>query len=131
MNESVISNEKGFTLIEAIIALFVLTIGVLAMMTLQTTAIRSNFQASTMTTASCIAADQLEQLRTLPFLAANLKPVSSPFVITDPATGYQVTWTVANAPAPMAGSAKDIVVTVNRPQPFAPVVFSYRKFRDL
>ena len=129
--EKNMNNEDGFTLIEALIALFVLTIGVLGMMTLQTTAIRGNYRASSMTIASSIATDQLERLRTLPFNAANLNSTNSPYTITDPVTGYTVTWTVQPAPAPMAGNAKDIVVTVNRPQPFAPVVFSYRKFRDL
>ncbi len=131
MNESVRISEKGFTLIEAMIALLVLTIGVLGMMTLQTTAIRSNYRASTMTTASTVAAGQLEQLRSLPFNSANLNPANSPFTTTDPASGLTITWSVNNAPAPMAGNAKDISVTVNRPGAMPPVVFSYRKFRDL
>ncbi len=131
-------NENGFTLIEALIALFVLTVGVLGMMTLQTTAISSNYQANTMTKAVSLATDRLEQLRSLSFTAATLKLVNSPYKDIDPVTGspvivpgYTVTWTVTTAPAPMAGNAKDIIVTVNRPQPFRPVIFSYRKFRDL
>jgi len=131
MNESPRVHEKGFTLIEALIALFVLTVGVLVMMTLQTTSIRSNYRASTMTRASSVAAGQLERLRSLSFNDALLNSANSPFAGNDQATGYAFTWTVANAPAAMVNNAKDIVVTVNRPQPFPPVVFSYRKFRDL
>ena len=126
-----LKNKQGFTLIEAMIALLVLTIGVLGMMTLQTTAIRSNYRASTMTTASTVAAGQLEQLRSLPFNSANLNPANSPFTTTDSASGLTITWSVNNAPAPMAGNAKDITVTVKRPGNQGDVVFSYRKFRDL
>ncbi len=129
--EKKMHNENGFTLIEALIALFVLTVGVLGMMTLQTSAISSNYQANTMTNAVSLATDRLEQLRSLSFNAANLNLANSPYTNIDPVTGYTVTWTVTAAPAPMAGNAKDIVITVNRPQPFRPVIFSYRKFRDL
>ena len=126
-----LKNEQGFTLIEALIALFVLTVGVLGMMTLQTTAIRSNYRASTMTTASTVAAGQLEQLRALPFTSGPLNPANSPFTTTDSASGYTITVNVSDAPAPMVGKAKDITVTVNRPGAQGPVRFSYRKFRDL
>lgn len=131
MGMMTVTDERGFTLLEAMIALFVLTIGVLGVLTLQTTAIRSNYRAATMTIASTVASGQLERLRSLPFNSTNLDPANSPFTFTDPASGYTVTWTVSNAPVPMTGDAKDIKVTVSRPGSMPPVVFSYRKFRNL
>jgi len=125
------NSEDGFTLIEALIALFVLTIGVLGMMTLQTNAIRGNYRASTMTIATNLASGELESLRSAPFNAANINPANSPYTRVDPATGYTVTWTVASVTSgPMAGKIKKINVTVTRPS-LPPVQFAYSKYKDL
>jgi len=128
---SIISGEKGFTLLEALTALLVLTIGVLSMMTLQTTAISSNYRASTLTRATAVASGQIERLRALPYYDAALSPTGLPINIIDPATGYKVQWTVVNAPAPISNKAKDITITVNRPHPMSPVKFFYRKYKKL
>jgi prepilin-type N-terminal cleavage/methylation domain-containing protein len=59
-------NHGGFTLIESLVALVVLTIGILAMYTMQSGSVRGNFRASQMTSASAWAADRMEQLNGLP-----------------------------------------------------------------
>jgi len=56
------SNEAGFTLIEVIVALAILTIGVLAVNAMQTTAVKGNMTASDITIASTWAADKVEQI---------------------------------------------------------------------
>lgn len=118
-----LNNENGFTLIEVMIALMVLTIGILGMMVMQTTAINSNHRASSMSIASSIAAGQIEILRNRPFAAV------AGGIATDPATAYPISWTVAN----IAGlpDARQIIVTVNRPRGMQPVIYQYTKFRNL
>lgn len=56
----------GFTLIEMMIALFVLSVGMLGVVSLQTLSIRSSQEASHETTASILAASMLENMRATP-----------------------------------------------------------------
>jgi prepilin-type N-terminal cleavage/methylation domain-containing protein len=60
-------NERGFTLIEALVALGVLTIGILTMYTMQTASVRGNFRASQISTASAWAMDRMEQFNGLDY----------------------------------------------------------------
>ncbi len=62
-----LSGQKGFTLIEVIVALAVVTIGIVVVNAMQITATRGNFTASNITTASNWAADQIEQLFVTPY----------------------------------------------------------------
>lgn len=54
--------EAGFTLIEALVAMVVLTIGVLALYTMQVVAIRGNSTGNSISTAANISSEQVEQL---------------------------------------------------------------------
>lgn len=54
--------EKGFTLIEAIIAISILTIGLLAVASMQATAIRGNAFAEGLTGGTTWASDKIEKL---------------------------------------------------------------------
>lgn len=54
--------DGGFTLIEVMIALVVLTVGILALYTMQVTAIRGNMRANLITLASTWNEDQLETI---------------------------------------------------------------------
>ena len=54
-------NNEGFTLIEAVIAIAVLSIGILALNTMQSTTIRGNAQAQAITEASNAARGRIEQ----------------------------------------------------------------------
>jgi type IV pilus assembly protein PilV len=54
--------EKGFTLLEVMIALFILAFGLLAIATMQATAIKSNSQAMGLTEAANLAQDRMEKL---------------------------------------------------------------------
>jgi len=55
-------NEKGFSLIEVIVALVVLTIGVLAVNAMQTVSIRGNKTANDITKATSWSADEVERI---------------------------------------------------------------------
>jgi len=55
-------NKKGFTLIEAIIAILIFSIGIIAVNAMQNSAIMGNLAARQISEASKYAADQLETL---------------------------------------------------------------------
>ena len=57
--------EKGFTLIELMIAMVVLGIGILALIQMQVAAMNGNLSANQMTTAMTLAQDEIEQLKRL------------------------------------------------------------------
>lgn len=61
------SSDRGFTLIEAVVALAVLSIGILTINIMQTGAVRSNYRASQITTASARAGDRMERINSLPY----------------------------------------------------------------
>ena len=56
------NDEKGFTLVEILIAIVVLAIGVLAMGQMQIASIRGNSIANTLTEATTLAQDRMENL---------------------------------------------------------------------
>ncbi|MBU1419956.1 MAG: prepilin-type N-terminal cleavage/methylation domain-containing protein [Proteobacteria bacterium] len=61
-NRQTLSDENGFTLIEALMAVVIFSIGLVAFFTMQTTVIKGNSTASGLTTASTWAADRVERL---------------------------------------------------------------------
>jgi type IV pilus assembly protein PilV len=60
-------NEQGFTLIEFLIAVMLLSIGLLGLVTLQSTAIRGNLDAKELTTAVFLAEKKMEELKNTSF----------------------------------------------------------------
>lgn len=87
-----IINEKGFTLLEVIIAISILTVGLLAVATMQITAIRGNNFAYIRTEGTTLAQDMMEELIAMPF--DDLDGYSTPE--TD--GHYEITPSVANGP---------------------------------
>lgn len=61
------TNNKGFTLIEVMITLVILSVGILAMSLMQAQAIKGNSSAFSRTNANAIAFTFLEELRRIPF----------------------------------------------------------------
>ena len=99
------NNEKGFTLIEVLFAVAVLAFGILAVSSLQGSAIRGNLMALDRTEAVAWAQAQMESLMALPFGD----------VVTGGPTArgiYNISWQVVNYVLP-GGNAKRITVTVN------------------
>ena len=60
-------NEKGFTLLEVIIAISILTIGLLAVASMQVFAIKGNTLSFGVTEATTWAGDQMEKLMMMPY----------------------------------------------------------------
>jgi len=66
-------NEKGFTLLEVIVAISILTIGLLGVASMQVSAIKGNTLAFGVTGATSWASDQIEKLIVLPYDHADLQ----------------------------------------------------------
>jgi prepilin-type N-terminal cleavage/methylation domain-containing protein len=60
-------NNQGFSLIELLIAIALLSIGLLALFTLQSTAIRGNLDSKELTTAVFLSEKKMEELKNTPF----------------------------------------------------------------
>ncbi len=102
---SKLRRQEGFTLIEVIVAIAVLAFGLLALATMQTTAIRGNFFASRTTEAGSWAQNKLEELMAESY--DDLETCPGP---ESKEGGYRVTW-VVNEDSPVPNS-KLITVTV-------------------
>ncbi len=109
--------EKGYTLIEILIAITILSVGMLALASLQTSGIRTNSTANRMTTRATWAQDRIEKLMAMPYsdpwleVAGNsggLDSDDNTHSITS--DNYTISWVVAND-NPVA-NAKLITVTV-------------------
>jgi prepilin-type N-terminal cleavage/methylation domain-containing protein len=67
-----IQNTKGFSLIEVLIALCIFAIGALALAKMQMVSMSGNTTARSITGAATLAEAKLEELRSLPYLHADL-----------------------------------------------------------
>jgi type IV pilus assembly protein PilV len=74
-SKSSISLEEGFTLVEIMIALVVLSVGLVALAGLQISAIKGNAFSKRMSTAVSIANTRLEQIKNTPY--ANIQSETS------------------------------------------------------
>jgi type IV pilus assembly protein PilV len=100
--------ESGFMLVELLIAVVVLSIGILAMMTMQVTSIRTNSSARRITQSATIGADFVEKLMGLPYVHDQLAPNSTDSFVDG---RYTITWAVSADHAPIE-NVKTINVTV-------------------
>jgi len=77
------NKQRGFTLLEVLIALLVLSIGLLGLAALQTTGLRSNEMASMRTTSTMLAYDISDRMRANP-----QGTIDGDYIIdSDPVTG--------------------------------------------
>jgi prepilin-type N-terminal cleavage/methylation domain-containing protein len=90
-------NEKGLTLPEVLVAMVVLSLGLLALAKMQITAIQVNAASGRLTQGTAIAQDKVEQLMALPYDDADLddqKPVGEFTTYTEMRPDYTITWQV-------------------------------------
>jgi prepilin-type N-terminal cleavage/methylation domain-containing protein len=66
-NNALKDREKGFTLLEVMAAITILTIGLLAVATMQSSAIRTNFKGYRLMEATNLAQDRIEYLLSQPY----------------------------------------------------------------
>jgi prepilin-type N-terminal cleavage/methylation domain-containing protein len=119
-----LKNFKGFTLLEFMVSLLILTIGVLSLGSLQVTAIQGNRASKNLTTANVLAERKMEEFKNTPFAGLVLmtnhadpnNPLNSDGLGGSGNTGrmFNRAWTIETH----AGSAnmKRIVVTVTWPE---------------
>jgi len=89
MNRQMTPGQSGFTLLEVLIALLVLSIGLLGLAALQTTGLRSNQMASMRTTATQLAYDITDRMRANPQAVSDT--TNKPYVIAHDAAAPTIT----------------------------------------
>jgi len=72
MNQPMVFEKKGFSLIEVLICTVFLAIGLLAIASLQVTSVRGNFFSNNLMQATYVAQDRLEFLKNLPYDSSRL-----------------------------------------------------------
>lgn len=101
-------NEKGFTLLEVLFAISILTFGLLAVGSMQVSSIQGNYFAGKATDGIYVACDKMEDLMSLSYADANL--ATGNFVDPAPPAGYVVSWNVVTD-SPLVDT-KTVTVTV-------------------
>lgn len=113
-----IKGEEGFNLLEVIISISILTAGLLAIASMQISAIQGNSIAEKLTTGTSIAQDKMEELLSLPYTLLVTHPDlvnntdnGGPHFESNPPDGFDfVQWDVTDD-TPESGT-KTITVTV-------------------
>ena len=100
--------EGGFTLIEVLVALFIMTIGLAGLLSMAISANRATGYARHAGEASVVAEDKLEQLRVVPpAILSNGSDVVDAHATVTAGGAYARTWTVS-----WAGTLATVLVTV-------------------
>lgn len=73
--------EAGFTLVEVMIAIVILTVGLLSLAQMMVLATNSNTLSGRMTSSSNLAKEQLERLKATPFYADPIARLRSPALL--------------------------------------------------
>lgn len=104
------NTEKGFTLLEVIFAISILTVGILAVASMQISSIRGNAFAQDTSEASTWAMDRVEKLMDLPYNHSDLDNGNH----TDPNNPYNnrynISWDVVSDV--IINGTKTVTVTV-------------------
>ena len=90
------NKEKGFTLLEVLIAISIFSIGILAVGTMQISSIGGNASARMHTEAATWAADRAERLMALPYDHADLDAANNPHAATEGDGVHNIQWNVAD-----------------------------------
>jgi prepilin-type N-terminal cleavage/methylation domain-containing protein len=85
--------EQGFSLIEVMVAIVILTVGLLSLAQMMVVATNSNSLSGRMTSASALAKEQLERLKAAPFYTDPVARTRNPILqaggdVNNPAAGY-------------------------------------------
>lgn len=117
--------EKGFTLIEVLIAIAILSFGILAVASMQSSALLGTGKSNSVTQANAVAMDRLERLMSLP-LSTWVGAYTPPYTGDDlfplytnlpaaPASVQSVGFAIADGPT----IGTSVLITVNvRPRGF-------------
>jgi len=122
-----IKDNKGFTMIEVLLAMAIFLIGFLAVGSMQISSVNANSNARLRTSASVLAGDIVEQLLRCPYESATCSLIRTGYSELDPLAfgahgpfdddpdgsgpdrSYEVRWFVANGPEANS-KAVDVIV---------------------
>ncbi len=111
-------NNQGFTLIEVLIAMVVLSVALLELGRMQLVAIQVNSNAQNITEAAYMAQDTMEFLMALPFTNNSLldtapdnEGVWTNHIAPTPPAGYSISWAVNDYQNPLPNKAINITVS--------------------
>ncbi len=103
--------NAGFTLLESLLALVILSLGLLALARLQISGLQGNAWSRDMTTAVAIAEEKTEQLRNTPF--ANIQIESATQVTVSNRNFTKAVTVTDDAPDGLTGTTKTVRVIVS------------------
>lgn len=97
--------QGGFTLVECLIAIFILSVALMGMAAFMGSLMKANLQSKQIQTASTVMEAKMEELKNIP---SNLLTNGND-TVTEGSTTYTRTWTVASA----GGNLKNINIRVD------------------
>ncbi|HSH70955.1 MAG TPA: type II secretion system protein [Deferrisomatales bacterium] len=98
--------DRGFTLVEALVALGLFAVGMAALMPLAVTNVRANANASVRTHALALAQEEIERFRATPFSDLPAVGATGTPAVLDAV--YTRQWSVVAVPTPLTGDADDL-----------------------
>lgn len=107
--------EKGFTLLEVMIAVAILAFGILAVASMQTSSMYADSVANRLTEGTSWAGNKMEELLTIPETDAQLSiGTHGPETVMSGVSRYDINWEVIDSvdPSNPLENAKLIMVTV-------------------
>jgi prepilin-type N-terminal cleavage/methylation domain-containing protein len=125
-------NEDGFSLIEVMVAIVILTVGLLSLAQMMVLATNSNTLSGRMTSCSALAKEQLERLKAAPFYTNPQAQVRSPQLtaggdINNTVGGFSQIYDADGVPA--AAGLYEVrwqITDINTPLPLAMVRIQVR-----
>lgn len=123
-------NEKGFTLVEVMVAVAILSFGILAVAKMQNQALLGTTRSNSVTEATTVAMDRMERLFAMPFDTLAAFPLDTARGDSDfsspplPPNITTVQWeiSIAALPADLQGRARIIKITVQSANMNTPVI---------
>ena len=82
-DKSIGKNQNGFTLIEVLVSMVVLSIGLLSIAAMQTSALKGNAQSNNLTERATIASNHIEHFLNIPFNDPDLIDLSTDGIDND------------------------------------------------
>jgi prepilin-type N-terminal cleavage/methylation domain-containing protein len=130
-------DDKAFTLVEVLIAMMVLSVGLLELGRMQIVAIQVTSAANRLTQGTNIAQDRIEQLMALPFDHLNLVDISptdaalwTEYTDPNPPEGFTVVWRVNDQTTTPPTKAVNVFTTWTQFRTTKNVTFSFVKSRS-
>ena len=109
-NRRNLTTETGFTLIEVLVAMTILSVGLLAIATMQISAIQTTGGAKSISKGVMWAEDRMEMLSSLAYTEALIADTGTDIDDPSPPSGFDISWTVDDEnPQP---NCKLITITV-------------------